>query len=367
MKKQPGILLVVVLLLLSPHIVCAESVVLKSGMIIQGDIVEKTGDYIKINTGSSVLKIPFKRMDEEFAAAYQALPDKVVEPKEVFLYKGRKISKENVEAGPILKAALARYKEMTSLRCNGVGISNTDYGGGVSTGQKYVTLQFQRPDLYLITDKTSDSYFGVETRAAWNDGKARYYYKSKTKKYFELPTDTLARMGISYINILYDFFTGCEDECAFIKNFSYFGNASFNGEDFYLFKEDVNTGSYMIWVSKSSNLIMRIDYDFEAHPDEFFARGMDIDTINSIFPVLGIEVTAENQKNVRKAIKDIHAIKWGLKTKTYSEVIFDNIEVDKKFKPEDFEYSYPEGTTLETIDDFKKRLGIEKDANKEKK
>ena len=353
-------------LLLSTSTAFADSVVLKSGMIIQGDVFEKTEDYIKINTGSSVLKIPFKRMDEEFASAYRALPDKIVTPKEVFLYKGRKISKENVEAEPILKAVLARYKEMSSFQCNGVGISNTDNGASVTTGQKYITIKFQRPDLYLITDKTSDTYFGFETRAAWHDGKSRYYYNSKTKKYFELPTDSLARMGIGYMNILFDFFAGCETDCEFIKDFSYFGNAHFNGELFYLFKKDVSSGSYMIWVSQSSNLIMRIDYDFEGHPDEFFARGIDTEAINNIFPVLGMEVTAEKQKNIRTAIKDIHAIKWGLKTKTYAEVIFDNINVDVKFKPENFKYFYPEDTTFESEEDFKKRMEKKEEVKKKR-
>lgn len=353
---MPKPLTIFIFLLLSANTAFAESVVLKSGMIVQGDVVEKAEEYIKIDTGSSVLKIPFKRMDEEFAAAYRKLSDKIATPKEVLLYKGREISREDILAEPILKAVLARYKEMTSFQCNGGGISNTDYGSAVLSGHKYITIKFQRPNYYLILDKTSLARTGEETRVAWHDGKAHYYYKSTAKKYFQLPTDTFARMGIGYVNILYNFFIGCEGDCEFIKTFSYFGNANFNGEDCYLFKQDVNSGSYMIWISQSSNLILRIDYDFDGHADEFFARSIDIDAINSIFPVLGMELTGENQKTARQVIKDIHAIRWGLKTKTYAEVNLDNMEINKEFKPEDFEYSYPADTAFESGEDFKKRF-----------
>jgi hypothetical protein len=347
---------IVVFLLLSANTVFAESVVLKSGMVIQGEVVEKTDEHIKINTGSSVLKIPFKRMDEKFAAAYRALPEKTVEIQEVLLYKGQKISREDVQGEEVLKAILAKYKEMSSFQCNGGGITNTNYGSSLSSGYKYITIKFQRPGFYLIVEKTSAPKSVEEIRAAWHSGEGHFYYKNKAKKYFQLPNAILARMGVGYINILYDFFIGCTDECALLKTFSYFGNATFGGEHCYLFKQDVNSGSYMIWISKSNHLILKIDYEFSGHSDEFFARGIDIEAINSIFPVLKMELSAENQKIARQAIKDIHAIRWGLEAKTYVEVTFENIKINEELKPKDFQYPYPEDTAFESEEDFKKRF-----------
>jgi len=357
MQKRSAILM---LILLSANTAFAESVVLKSGMIVQGEVIEKTQEYIKVDTGSNVLKIPFKRMDEEFAAAYQALPEKIAEPQEVFLYKGQKISKEEVELEAILKAVLARYKEMTSFQCNGSGITSTSSGEALVNGQKYITVKFQRPHYYLTIDKTTlpkrKKKFGEETRAAWSNGEGHFYYKSSALKYFQLPTDTMARMGVAYINILYNFFTGCEGECPFLKTFSYFGNASFGGENCYLFKQDVSSGSYMIWVSQVSNLIVKIDYEFEGQPDEFFARGMNIEEINSIFPPLEMELTAENQKTARQVIKDLHAIRWGQKTKSYVEVTLENIITNEELKPGNFQYPYPQDTAFESGEDFKERF-----------
>ena len=357
MQKRSVVLMII---LLSAHTAYAESVVLKSGMIVQGEVIEKTEEYIKVDTGSNVLKIPFKRMDEEFAAAYLALPEKIADPKEVILYKGQKISKEEVPTEDILKAVLARYKEMTSFQCNGGGILSTQAGDALISGQKYITVKFQRPHYYLIIDKTSlpkrKKRFGEEIRAAWYDGEGHYYYKSTANKYFQLPTETMARMGVAYMNILYNFFTGCDGECPFLKTFSYFGSASFGGEKCYLFKQDVDSGSYIIWVSQSSQLIVKIDYEFNGQPDEFFARGMDIEEINSIFPPLEMELTAENQKAARRVIKDLHAIRWGKETKSYVEVTLENMIINQELKPENFQYPYPPDTVFESQEDFKERF-----------
>ncbi len=56
----------------------AETVQLKSGRHLEGEIIEKTPEHIQINSGQKVYKIPFKDMVQESALELQNLPEKVM-------------------------------------------------------------------------------------------------------------------------------------------------------------------------------------------------------------------------------------------------------------------------------------------------
>ncbi len=425
-------LIVIFLLLWGTNLSYAESVVLKSGMFVTGELIEKTDEYVKIDTGKSVLKIPFSRMDEDSEIAYRALPDKKAEPKELLLYKGRAYTKEQVDEESILKKALLRYQDMSSFQCNGAGISSTDHRTEITTGQRYISVKFQRPNYYLIVDKITDSFFGKDTRVAWSNGEGIYYYRGKKDKQYQFPTDSMALMGIGYIKVLYQFFQGCGNlktqagqpapaagvaaktkgtaspgetgktseekaeaktgapqetkpleetkndtppaqtaagekkpsapgpTCELIKEFKYFGSMALLGEPCYLFKQELPTGSYLIWISKERSLILRMDFEFKGRPDEFFARSIGLNDINDVFKALQMDVTLENQKTIRKAIKEIHRIKWGFPHTTYAEITFDNIEFNKDLQPKKFKYYIPEETVCESLKDFHGRLEPEK-------
>ena len=53
----------------------AETVTLKSGKVVEGEIVEKTKEYLKVDTGSRVVKIPFKMIDPSEVEALRKLPN----------------------------------------------------------------------------------------------------------------------------------------------------------------------------------------------------------------------------------------------------------------------------------------------------
>jgi len=57
-------LITIILLLLTANQSSADIVRLKSGKVIEGKILEKTMDYIKIDTGEKVVKISFRHLDE---------------------------------------------------------------------------------------------------------------------------------------------------------------------------------------------------------------------------------------------------------------------------------------------------------------
>ena len=75
----------------------AESVLFKSGRILEGEVIEKTDRHIKVDTGDGVFKVPFNMMDEEFAAYFKDFPEMTLKaaPPPV-VYKGKTISKDEI-------------------------------------------------------------------------------------------------------------------------------------------------------------------------------------------------------------------------------------------------------------------------------
>lgn len=55
--------------------VLAETITLKSGKVIEGEIVEKTDEYVKIDTGDQYMKIKFRMMDEGSVARLKLTPE----------------------------------------------------------------------------------------------------------------------------------------------------------------------------------------------------------------------------------------------------------------------------------------------------
>lgn len=54
----------ILVFLLIPTIVFAETIVLKSGRVVEGELIEKTDEYVKVDTGEKVLKIRLNLMDD---------------------------------------------------------------------------------------------------------------------------------------------------------------------------------------------------------------------------------------------------------------------------------------------------------------
>lgn len=68
MKKIMFIILIVVIFIVP---VLAETVTLKSGRVIEGEIIEKTDEYVKIDTGKQEMKIKFRMMDQGSASRFK--------------------------------------------------------------------------------------------------------------------------------------------------------------------------------------------------------------------------------------------------------------------------------------------------------
>ncbi|MCK5581565.1 MAG: hypothetical protein KAJ18_09880 [Candidatus Omnitrophica bacterium] len=63
--------------------VFAEQVVLKSGKVLEGEIVEKTDTYLKVDSGKKVWKIPFNMMEKKNRKVLKKLTNKMAPPKEL--------------------------------------------------------------------------------------------------------------------------------------------------------------------------------------------------------------------------------------------------------------------------------------------
>ncbi|MFA5259933.1 MAG: hypothetical protein WC450_01750, partial [Candidatus Omnitrophota bacterium] len=214
-----------------------------------------------MQTKDGVIKVPFTMMDEATADQVKKIPEKTMTKNEApLLYKGKKITKEDIAVEKILQPVFEQFKNMTSFQCNGTGVSNSIQNQIMDSTQSYITLKFQRPNYFLITLENIMSKGQKETLAAWNNGATTLAYSSAAKTYNYTPNDTMALMDIGYLKILYQLFSGCESECPLVQDLAYLGNTDLNGEVCYLLSRTMPIGYYVLWVSKKRNLIIRIDY-----------------------------------------------------------------------------------------------------------
>jgi hypothetical protein len=76
--RQVIVAAIFVFFLWSAFPVSAETITLKSGKVVSGEIIEKTSLGVKVQEGQRVLRIPFNLMEETSAGEFQALADKKI-------------------------------------------------------------------------------------------------------------------------------------------------------------------------------------------------------------------------------------------------------------------------------------------------
>lgn len=71
-----GMMVLVMMLCLGrPAVASAETLMLKSGKAVEGDVVEKTEDHVTVDTGEKLVEIPFDMMHAETVEAFQDFPE----------------------------------------------------------------------------------------------------------------------------------------------------------------------------------------------------------------------------------------------------------------------------------------------------
>ena len=374
------------------HPLSAETILLKNGKNLDGEIVEKTRRHIRLQTENGIVKIPFTMMDEQAAEELNKIPEKTMKKAEApVIYKGKPVTKEEIDVEQILQPVFKKFKEMTSFQCNGIGVSNTLKNQEMTTAQTYFTLKFQRPNYFLMVSEETTGKGGTqETLAAWNTGATAVSYSSKEKTYSAAPNDTMALMDIGYLKILYQLFSGCESECPLLKDLAYLGNTDLSGETCYLLSHTMPIGYYVLWVSKKRNLILRIDYTLSGYPDEFYRQPTTDAELETILQAMGLETTEKNMKKARQIILKIQPPpddeeeqeegptpkpkQKKKKKKTpppppprgpehetniYAELTLDNFELDQKLDPGEFRFGIPDDTTFQSEEDFKQLFADE--------
>jgi len=370
----------------------ADTILLKNGKNLEGQIIEKTKRHIKMQTKNGVIKVPFTMMDDATAEQVKEIPEKIMTKSEApVLYKGKKITREDTDVEKILQPVFAQFKDMTSFQCNGTGVSNSIQDKMMDTTQAYITVKFQRPNYFLIVLENTLSKGPKETLAAWNNGATTLFYSSAAKTYNYAPNDTMALMDIGYLKILYQLFSGCESECPLVQDLAYLGNTDLNGEPCYLLSRTMPIGYYVLWISKKRNLITRIDYTLSGYPDEFYRQPTTNEEIETILKAMEMEPSEENIKIARKIIlniepppeeeneatgepkpkkakkkkkkKVIPPPKKGpqYETSIYAELTLDNFELDWEIDPGEFRFGIPEGTAFQSEEDLKKIFEEEKE------
>jgi len=367
----------------------ADTILLKNGKILEGPIIEKTKRHIKMQTKNGVIKVPFTMMEEATAEEVKKIPEKImIKDEPPLLYKGKKITKEDIDVEKILQPVFAKFKDMSSFQCNGTGVFNSIRDNVMDTTQTYITMKFQRPNYFLIVLDNTLSKGQKEILAAWNNGATPLSYSSTAKTYNYASNDTMALMDIGYLKIVHQLFSGCEAECPLLQDLTYLGNTDLNGEVCYLLSRTMPIGYYVLWVSKKRNVVIRLDYTLSGYPDEFYRQPTTDAELETILKAMEMEPTEENLKKARQVILNIQpppeeeekdeddgAKKKEKKkkkkapppppppprgpkyqTSIYAELTLDNFEFDWEIDPGEFRFGIPEGTTLVSEEDFKKQF-----------
>jgi hypothetical protein len=211
-----------------------------------------------------------------------------------------------------------------------------------------VAIKLARPDLYRIegTSKTAAGRMSMtNTTATWSSGKTNYtlmmigggaYKNFTTVADRKTALMTSAQSGGLAMAIPQLFFDETEMMGNLIKDWGQTGDESLNGQDCYTLTAKMLGQKLKIWVSKTSYMILQSQITLGGPVSD-----ADINAAFDTFNTTADPVqTAQQKAQVKQQAAMITKIR-GTVTETY-----DNVEANKIFATDDFNYPVPRGVRL---------------------
>lgn len=261
-------------------------------------------------------------------------------------------TRETISAEQVLAKADAAYQSLDTYKSQGTIISDINAGENNVTTETSFTVLLKKPNLYLITwSQKIPGMPETQTGAVWNDGTQRYLYMSGVNAYCPMPDDASAlgaATGISSgaaATIPFAFLSLAEmgdNPFSRLETPKVQGSENIGGEDCHLVSgPSPISKEERFWISNENGLMRQCSRSLEAPDTGRKIPEMDDAQIEESLKAMGEEVTEENKTKYRQMLESMSKMSMrGTVTEKHDSITSPDLN------PEDFRFTFPEGTTL---------------------
>ncbi len=326
--------------------VFGETIKLKSGKIVEGKIVERNEQFIKVDSGIGVNLTYYwdqinqdagkKPLSQNAVPSLSSLPE---DPKVIF------------------EKTLAAYKAMETYQSSGTITAHIQLkGGNESVIKKEFTIVLKKPNLYRITWKQNTASFMNSTGAVWSDGSHPFLYMGPpVNSYSKATNDEMAIAAATGISggsahtipsLFFDFFKQKNDIFSSLRDVQLMGSELVDNEECYVIRGHSRfPKEETYWISKSKYLIKKHSQSLDTPEGESpFPEFSDEQMIESI-KAMGQEGNPEQIRQMKDTLKMAREKMKDFKMKGNSVEIHSQI-TSPELSQKDFIFAVPEGTVL---------------------
>jgi outer membrane lipoprotein-sorting protein len=264
---------------------------------------------------------------------------------------------EPLTAAQVFDQVVATYQGMSSYQSTGTVLSEIETESNKIHTQTAFTMLLKKPNQYLVrwTRKNMPTPNTEQHGAVWSDGKQPYLYIGAMKAYGKMGSDEMAlggAMGVSggcvytipsmYLSVFKDQphpFSRLQEPK--IETSEIIGDE----ECYVIHGASTISKKETFWISKSRFLVMKYRRSLEPPDGGVTIPEMTDQQVAEALQGLGQEVTDESMKKMRSMMEKSKTLFENAQMKGFMTELHENIS-SPELKPENFQFTIPEGTEL---------------------
>lgn len=346
-----------VLLFVCAHFAFADTILLKNGKKYEGDIVDRTGGYVRIRTTIGLLRIPLNMVDEKSQQVISQMQTST---------KGKEAQKGE-SAQVIREKIIAAYHALQTYKTEGTVAMAMDISGQKMLTHVDFSILLKKPNMYLISWTVKNPAFPdkIISGAAWNNGEQPYLYSNDRRSYSKMADDAMAlniAAGLSFeaARVVPALFLNASGDQSPLKpwtNLLREADESVNGVDCYVVSgRSPISKEETIWVSKSDYFIKKYSRSLTPPPQGVKTFQPSEEQLEALIKSKGWEVTNERKKAMRAQMQQAMAAMKNMRPSGTCEQSFLNSSTPTLDKKE-FQFAVPKGVALISPELFLKCSG----------
>lgn len=318
-KKLLGIILMFMAACCSTA-VFAETVILKSGKIVDGKITEQTDKYIKVDFEGMSLTY----YSDEIESIDGKKPGQAPSP----------VIKENspLKAEDIIKNIISSYKGMKTYASEGEIEDSFNVMGTFQKQTKVVSIKLKKPALYKIEWQAKGSTGFADNGVVWDAGEGAYLeqtgqYQKYTSDKLALSAATGVSSGAAFVIPMLFLDTGL-NPFEKIEEVKLNGTEMIDGKDCYVISGQTPISTEdKFWVTKDKFLIVQRTYKLDKKPEIPAFTGAQLD---EAIKASGLDVNDENREKMKQlmemskeALKSSKLLEGATHQENYTNIVTD--------------------------------------------
>ena len=309
----------------------ADTIKLRDGKTVDGKILEKTGQYVKIDSAGVALTY---------------YPDEIESINQGAANEGA----NETDPHAILEKVKAKYKSLKTYKTHGTVTMDT----GSAKLHTDFNMMLKKPNQYLIS-WTPKMPMSVMWGGVWNEGTQPYIYMGLMNAYSKMSSDEIAlasatgvSQGVAFTmpSVFLEVFKKGSSILDTLVNPVLDGVEKVEDKDCYVISGSApHVKKETLWVSRSEYLIIKHFYSFETQQGGEKKLEMTDAQLDALLKNMGVEGSPEIKQKMKDRMKRSEEAPANTKAQGSVTTIYVDIS-SPEMGNADFQFKLPEGAVL---------------------